>query len=326
MLRASLKEAISDYSANIIGALIKAECEAATAQCNQGPESGSNIFSDGIVGEDMVHAGLYIILIRDCLDRIAKANDHAENFIDESRRCLSVLKDVAPVVIPLMLHQSPEASAHVDPRPSIAEAWFLTIESLVAVCRSHELAAPLASNGVESFLGESLSVATLIIYLKDLGTKKVPAPAIQKGMSLDGPQTLAIESFVSASLLLGPNILLAAGQSIKSVIQVDNATSEDNFGLILIAGLLRGVSGAQPPWAVEETPTLFQSIYVALGNDCDQFVQTLSASTKVTASLPFGGVRAGELLAGRFLNVSNRHIESLLSKSKELCIKGMCLI
>ena len=77
VLRASIKESITDYSANMITALIKAECEASTLQCNQGPNSGSNLFNDNIVGEDMVNTGVYIMLIKDCLDRIAKKNDQA---------------------------------------------------------------------------------------------------------------------------------------------------------------------------------------------------------------------------------------------------------
>ncbi|KAL7540269.1 hypothetical protein ACHAXR_009992 [Thalassiosira sp. AJA248-18] len=326
VLRASLKDAITDYSASIIVALIKAECEAATVQSNQG--AGSTIFLDNVVGEEMVHAGVYIMLIKECLDSIARKKGGIEQHIGESRICLSVLKDVALTLTPLLLHQSPEASAYVDPRPTIAEAFFLTVQSLVSICRKHEqIAASLVCDGAEPFLGECLSTAMSLIFLKNLGTKKAPAPAIQKGMSLDGPHTLAVFSFVSEAMLLGPTILSAGGKTILSAIQVNNSFGQDcldqsNIGaVILTSSLLRAVSGALPPWAVEETPTLFRSLYVALGSDCDRFIQVLSASTKVKASAPFGGVQAGELLAGRYLDVSDRHIESFLVKSRE-CTKG----
>lgn len=326
VLRASMKEAITDYSANITSTLIKAECEAATLQCNQGPESGSNFFNDNIVGEDMVHAGVYIMLIRDCLDRIAKTKGQVEKDMNECRMCLLVLKNVAPAIMPLLLHQSPEANSHVDPRITIAEAWYLTIGSLVSICQSHEqIASSLVGDGVESFFGESLSVAYALIFLKDLGTKKTLPPAIQKGMSLDGPHTRAIlECFVSESIRLGPSIVSAGGASILSSVQVDDDFGQqNNMGLaILISALYRSVSGAVPPWAVEESPTLFKSIYVAMGSNCDAFIQILHVSTKLKASVSFGGIRAGELLGGRYLDVSDRHIESFLTKSKEVCNKG----
>ena len=325
MLRTCLNENISDYCASIISALIKAECEAATVQSNHGPESGSNIFNDGVVGEEMVHAGASIMLIRECLDRIAKKKGQMEKCTNECRKCLSVLKDVAPIVMPLLLHQSPEANSHVDPRSTIAEAWFLTMTSLVSICRNHEqIAASLVGDDVESFLGESLSIAIALIFLKDMGTKDASARAIQRGMSLDGPQTLAMLGFASECMLLGPSILVAGGRSILSVIQVNDAVGQSNIGVtILAASLLRAVSGALPPWAVEETPTLIQSMYVAMGSDCDKLIQILSAATKVAASAPFGAINSGELLAGRYLDVSNVHIESFLRQSKEVCVKGM---
>jgi len=325
-LRTSLKENISEYCANILSALTKAECEAATVQCNQGPKSGSNLFNDNVVGEEMIHAGAYIVLIGECLDRIAKKKEVqiSEKFVTECRRCLSVLKDVAPVVMPLLLHQSPEANSHEDPRPTIAEAWFVTMTSLVSVCRNHkQIAASLVGDEVESFLGESLSLAMMLIFQKDLGTRRTAAPDIQRGMSLDGPHTLAVDTFFSESMLLGPSILSAGGRSILALIQSDDAIGQSNIGaIILTASVLRAVSGALPPWAVEDCPTLFRSLFVAMDSDPDKFIQILSAATKVKASSPFGPINPGELLAGRYLDVSHRHIESFLHQSKAVCIKG----
>ena len=317
-LRASLKDSISEYSANVISALVKAEVEASMLQCNQGPSSGSCIFIDAIVGDEMANAGLYLMLIKDCLDRIAKGKDPIDKYTGESRICLAILKDVATVITPLILHISPESSSHVDPRPAIAEAFFLTAQSLVAVCRKHDqIAATLHGDGVEPFLGECLSKAMALIFLKDLGTRKDHAPDIQKGMSLDGPHTLAIFSFISEAML-GPSIFAAGGASILSAIQVTQTFGQDG-AVILISSILRGVSGAIPPWAVEETPLLFKAIYTAMDNDCDTFIHALGASTKVKAAVPFGGVRSNELLAGRYLDVSDTHIQSFLSQSKKVC-------
>jgi len=81
--------------------------------------------------------------------------------------------------------------------------------------------------------------------------------------------------------------------------------------------------GALPPWSVEEVPTLIRSMYLALSSDCNKLIQTLSVSTKVTASTPILSLSSGELLAGRYLDVSHHHIESFLHQTKEVCTKGM---
>ena len=311
----------------MITALIKAECEAGTLQCNQGPNSGSSLFNDNIVGDDMVNAGVYIMLIKDCLDRIAKKNDEAvEKDAIECVKCLSILTSIAPIVMPLLMHPSPEANSHVDPRPTICEAYYEAARSLVSVCRKHEQIASSLGMKVEDLLGESLSVVMALILLKDMGDKKSSSdPANQKGMSLDGPHTLTMESFVSESLLLGPSILSKGCKDLISVIQVDGSSLDQSrlCPSILVAALLRAVSGALPPWCVEDAPELFQSIYLTIGSNIDAFIQVLRISTQLKASVSFGGIRAGELLAGRYLDVSETHIKSFISQSKEVCSKGM---
>jgi len=324
VLRTCLKANISNYCASIISALIKAECEAAAVQSNRGPQSGSNIFSDCVIGEEMLHAGAYIVLIRECLDRIGKEEGQMEKHMEECRRCLSVLKEVSPLVMPLMLHHSPEATSHVDPRPTIAEAWFLTMTSLVSICKKHNhIASSLVKDDMESFMGESLSVTVSLSFLKDLGSRESSSPATQKGMSLDGPHTLAMNGFTSECMIAGPRILTKMGRSIVSIVQVNHIFDQSNIGVIILAAsLLRAVSGALPPWSVEDTPTLAQSMYLAMHSDPDAFIEIFSAATKVTASANFGAIKSGELLAGRYLDVSNKHIESFLHQSKEVCIKG----
>ncbi len=313
---------MAENSARIISSLIKADVEAATLQCNAGPQSGSNFFLDGIISEEKAPAGLFIMLIRDRLDHIAKNKDLTEQNVNECRLCLSVLKETAPILMPLLLHQSPEAASHVDPRQTITEAWYLTLTALVSVCRKHEpVASSCVNEGVESFLGDSLALASSIIFLKDMGGKKAQHPTL--GMSLDGPHTLAIEAFTAESMLLGPSILLAGGASIASKIHVANESLSLAGPAILTASILRGVSGALPPWAVEEMPELFKSMYISLGNNTNDFIQNLRQATKLQASTAFGGVRPGELLASRYLAVSDTHIESFLNNAKDVCEKGM---
>jgi len=322
----SIKESLTDYCASNISALIKAECKAATLQCNQGADSASSMFIGSVIGEEMVDAGVYLMLIRDCLTRIAKKKVLEEKDIIESIRCLSVLKSVVPVIVPLIMHQSPEANNHVDPRPTIAEAYYLTLSSLVSVCRKREkIASCLVNEGLEQLFGESLCLASMLIFLKDLGDKKSSAPDIQTGLSLDAAHTLAMTSFISESLQLGSSIL-SAGQGISSVIQLTDTFGQSSDILtaaILVASLLRAVSGALPPWSVEETPELFESIFTSIcGSSADSFVELLSLACKLRTATTFGGVREGELLAGRYLDVSDSHISSFITQSKEVCSKG----
>ena len=326
VMTTSIKESLTDYCASNISALIKAECEAATLQCNQGADSASSMFIDSVIGEEMVDAGVYLMIIRDCLTRITKRKVLEEKDIIESIRCLSVLKSVMPVIVPLLMHQSPEANNHVDPRPTIAEAFYLTLTSLVSVCRKHEpIASCLVNEDVEQLFGESLCLVSMLIFLKGLGDKKSSAPDIQKGLSLDAAHTLAMTSFLSESLLLGSSIL-SAGQGISSVIQLQDTfgqSSDISNAAILVSSLLRAVSGALPPWSVEETPELFESIFTSVcGSNAESFVELLSLACKLRSATTFGGVREGELLAGRYLDVSDSHISSFITQSKEVCSKG----
>ena len=279
------------------------------------------MFIDNVVGEEFLHAGCYILLVRDCIDRIAMKKDNNE--VIECHMCLSVLRSVAPVVIPLLVHHSPEATAHVDPRPTIAESWFLTLKSLVSVCQKNDkIASNLANEGIECLLADSLGVVMSLIFLKDLGTKTTTAPEVQRGMTLDGAQTLAMTSFSAESLKLGPSVL---SERAIDIVQVADALGSTSVcPAIFIAALLRAVSGALPPWSVEDLPDLFESVYISFGSNPDDFAQLLSISTKLKSALSFGGVRNGELLAGRYLDVSDNHIKSFISQTKEVCNKGMC--
>ena len=52
------------------------------------------------------------------------------------------------------------------------------------------------------------------------------------------------------------------------------------------------------------------------------FSAGLAFSVAFTASASFGGVRPGELLAGKYLDASDSHIESFLSQTREVCNQG----
>jgi hypothetical protein len=148
--------------------------------------------------------------------------------------------------------------------------------------------------------------------MKDLGNKKSPPPEMQRGMSLDGPQTLSMMDFMADALLLGPNILAATSASFATHFDLGHTIQG---GPVIAAGLLRAASGALPPWAIELTPTIFRSLFTALGSNNDVFIQVLATCTQLNIG--------GETLAGRYFeSVSNAHIDSFLSKTREAVNKG----
>jgi len=320
-------QSMTDYSSGVLTALIKAECEAAAAQCGQGPHSGSTLFIENIVGEEMIHSGAYIMLIGEYLKHLSSSKHMTvEDQVELCRRCVQTLRHSAPVVASILLHDSPEAINHVDPRPTLAEAWFLTMKTLASVCRHNEqINSSLVADNVQILFGESVSLAMLFIFMKDIGGKKRPAPDMQRGMSPDGPQTLAISDFISESMLLGPSILTASFSAISAHIQLNygNTFPVEVLGAAVIsASLLRAISGATPPWVVEDTPILFQSIYSSLGSNLDLFIHTLGVSTKHETLTDFGALRAGEKLCGRYLDASDSHIISFLTKARECAAKN----
>ncbi|KAL7493940.1 hypothetical protein ACHAWT_005337 [Skeletonema menzelii] len=319
-------QSMTDYSAGVIRALIRAECEAAAAQCDQGPSSGSNLFVEDIIGEEKIHTGAYVILIGEYLKHLSSSKVMTEDQVASCRRCVQVLKHCASDVASVLLHVSPEASAHVDPRVTLAEAWFLTMKTLASVCRHNDqIISMLATENVQTLFGESLSVAMLFIFMKDIGGKKRPAPDMQQGMSPDGPQTLAISDFIAESMLLGPSILAGSIAALSAHIQINcgnEVPAEVLGGAAISASLLRAISGATPPWVVEDTPVLFKAMHTALGNDSDLFIQALGVSTKLETMTAVGGLRAGEKLSGRYLDASDSHINSFLGKAAETVAKN----
>lgn len=322
-------QTMTNYSAGFFIALIKAECEAAAAQCKQGSESGSNLFVETIIGEEMIHSGAYVMLIGEYLNRISSSRDITlEQQVDSCRRCVHVLKHSSNSIASILSHDSPEATAHVDPRPTIAEAWFLTMKTLASVCRHNEhIASSLADEGLlQSLFGDSLCLVVFYIFMKDIGGKKRPAPDLQKGFSPDGAQTLAMCEFISECFLLGPSNLAAAAGCISTSFQlnctVNEVTAEVLGAATISAALLRAISGATPPWIVEDTPILFHSIFTALGSNLDVFIKTLDVATKLETLVDVGALKAGEKLSGRYLDTSSSHIESFLAKTKETCSKN----
>jgi hypothetical protein len=116
---------------HVISALVYAETKAAIDQCEQSRSSGSNIFNDHVVGEEVLHAGVYLMVVRESLTRISLGlHSDMQKAISECRHCISTLTNSAANVTKLLLSVSSEATSHTDPRPAVAESWFQAMSSL----------------------------------------------------------------------------------------------------------------------------------------------------------------------------------------------------
>lgn len=314
LLRTCCKHSMTNCIADVLSVLLNAEIETAKQQ-SESHSSGSSIFNDQIIGEDNLHAGAYLIVVQESLSRVASDSSDIDTRLFEFRMCMKVLKTSVTNLTNLLLCGSPEASSYTDPRPTLAEAWFVTMTSVVSIYKT-ELSTRFSSDdGIEDLIGLGLgNISVGLILMKHLGTKTRPLPLAQAGMSLDGPQTLSMLEFMRDAI--DPNVLASASRHFAAHFKIEHMPqSKEIGGSIVAAGLLRAASGAFPPWAVELTPAIFRSLFIALGSNIDVFIHIIECSFKLEVS--------GEVLAGRYFeSVSSVHINSFLSKTRDACSKG----
>ncbi|EJK58179.1 hypothetical protein THAOC_21717 [Thalassiosira oceanica] len=315
MLRTLVTGDMSDIAARAIGALIKAECQVATAHFDVSPSDSSfTIFCDAVVGEDTVNAGVYIMLIKAHLDEIAKRKGDFQG----ANKCISLLQDVARDVLQLITLPSPEASNSVDPRPTTMEAWFLSMTSLLAL--SNTRLGMTSAGAVEEIVATSCTAAMSVIFMKDIRSLNE-----EPGLSLDGAQTSSIILFMTVGM---PSILASLSKGgATPLLQVScegQSTQYDGSIAVgvFVACLLRGVSGALPPWCVEDTPELFKAIYFAMGKDSDGFIHILNLAVHLTAASPTGCIQVGDRIGGKYVDCSPSHLNQFISKARDVCVKN----
>jgi len=91
----------------------------------------------------------------------------------------------------------------------------------------------------------------------------------------------------------------------------------------MAAALFRMLSGALPPWAIENVPGLFRSMFVACNGDSAAFCKILSLAVDIRLRGSYGGVNAGEKMAGPFIEtLSDSSKKKLVVQSEESALKN----
>ena len=222
--------------------------------------------------------------------------------------CINVLLDVSSTVIESLLLPMPATTegTFCDPRCSIAEAWFATLAGLA---RSRQVVSskndPVRLN---QLLTDSVVAAVALIFSPRLGKDEIGSNGdALGGMSMDGPQSLAMMDFLSAFLALGSDSLARSveelGKRFPSHVHGQPIT-DGTLGLaVLLSALFRAIQGALPPWVVESVPLVFSNLFCCgLGRNLTVFGNVMRASIELRVPVsfpsPMRGVQPGQLLSG----------------------------
>ena len=220
---------------------------------------------------------------------------------------------------------APRGGAFIDPRPTLCEAWLQAMIE-VAELKSEN---PLA----QSLLIETCVAMVSLLFVPSMGRSQIER-LNDNCMSLDGPHSLALTTFLSSFFRLGHANLKAVGQCLLSSIPVDvpalQSICEDSsfHGVSVIgAALFRACQGALPPWAVESVPEVYSALFEACGNDVEGFGLLMRLSMEVRLSsfhnVEYCGVGPGKLLSGRFFeSLSNQARATFISHAMEICATG----
>jgi hypothetical protein len=318
-VRASACPDIPGTAADAIILLNKAECQAISFQCALGPTTASRIFSESVISESSGPSGLFVRIIGETIQQ--------NQDLLSARNCVLVLYQLRTVVLDTLLSKCPEPTnpCFVDPRPTLCEAWYLTLDELMESFNAQNAAA-CNDASIKSILSDSCCTALLLLLYPSL--RKDPNDGLKDiGMTLDGPQTRAIMEFLESYFLLGPDMFRAVALTLSSQLVAENVlvVSDDPVGqgvAIVGACLFRAASGALPPWAIEVIPSLYAALYHACGTDVQVFRQMLITSMQIrlVTTTGFGGVYPGELLAGRFFeSAKDSSKRTFVERSQEAC-------
>lgn len=306
--------------------LNRSELQAIAAQCALGPTSVSPIFAESVISESSIPSGVFVRLLGEIV-----AQQQEQGYLS-AKNCVAALQALQPLALDVLLTQCPEPknSSFEDPRPTFCEAWYLSLNDLIASLGSANHVAYLSDVPTHALLSDTCCTALLLLLYAPLQRNPKAATPNSVGMSLDGPQTRAMLLFLESYFLLGPEMLRGVVLALRHRLDVDVASlpvpHEDTTsqGLsILGACLFRAASGGLPPWAIEVIPSLYAALFTACGSDPDVFCQMLRLSMDVRlckTSKGFGAVASGDLLGGHYFASAKQAARcTFINKSREAC-------
>jgi hypothetical protein len=259
------------------------------------------------------------------------------NCIEALYRCRSSVLSIVLLDFPAPVHDDDD----VDPRCTIAEAWLIAMVNLVKVYKLRKGRNNNDDARAEEILVDSFVAGVVLLFYPSLNKTRCNDP----GMSLDGPQGLALLNFFTIFLELGPTTATTSsnggsmGLLERVAVQIATRTpavtgiattdASAHVGLALIgAAFFRAVQGSMPPWAVESVPSLYSALFVALDSDSSMFGLVLRDAMEIRLSNVQNqrqhqqfivGVIPGQLFSGRFFeNMPTTAKDSFLQQTVEL--------
>ena len=340
MLRACTHHGLTPLSTQAITALIRAECDAIATQLNIGPQSTSSIFHESVVGEDVLPAGAYVRLVGEVLDNVLSEVDRQGNSVekvrDVSEFCVRALYESRESVLGAMTCPRPESVCHIDPRPTLAEAWYLSMTSLVLILDG--VSQSVYENEMTSALARDSFMVAVHILLIQCAEKEDHRKGGRENiiaqkccMSLDGPQTFAFLEFMESLFSLGPRIMELAYHHFWSQVDASSANTSGlpcdiMGGAVIAAALFRGGSGILPPWAIETTPGLYSSFFMSCGCDCEKFCLILRLAFELRVGkigTSYSHMCSEDKLAGHhFEGISHTVKDNFIAQAREICSKN----
>ncbi len=327
---------------NVLSTLIHTECHAAMIQLNSNTNGKvSNLFHKCVIGDDILPAGVYLMIHSNVLSSILKNNNNdLQQQMVAIQTCLSTLNASKTYIFQLLLHQSISPSNsnnrphvhYIDPTSTIAEALFTTLKSILLVIQKSP---QLQQNqqlmlDLQTCICETLVFCIQLIWIKplekDLRKQQQQEDRYYYGMSLDGPQTLIMMDFMELALLIFNTctIVKYISSTLKNQQQYTNnihiqmiqnqqnqimITEEELVGgAIWISSLYRGTIGVLPPWILERIPKVYQLLF-------DQQLCQRNVST-FCILLQLGGQYCGPDV------ISEKALHDFVSKCHDLLIQN----
>jgi len=291
----------------ILISLITRECECVILQCSAGPTSTSTIFHEEVISEDTIPPAMFIRVVAETIEK----GFLSQTQLSGMRNALHVLYAARRAVLRTLVSECStpvQKGSFEDPRPVIAETWFLCMNRIATSAASlggmdgqESVEVEVASVTKQLLVETFVAAISLLLYssLEKTQEKRASDP----GMSLDGPQGLVMMDFFVGYFELGYSMIQAAAKELIVAVPVNVGNDPDAAGMAIIgAALFRGSQGGLPPWAIESIPTVYSSLFKALNCNVDTFglMLQISMALRLLDNHHFGSVRGGSLLSGKF--------------------------